>query len=339
MTFKSAYLKLTIYYVLIVLTISVVFSVVIYKMSSSEINRGLRRQMTVFRQLPHGAMVPEFDIDFEKIRADQLKVSLNHLVDQLIYFNIAILIISAFGSYFLAKKTLEPIEEMVKAQNDFTADASHELKTPLAAMKAEIEVNLRDKKLSIDQAKNMLKSNLEEIERLESLSNALLKLARFQNDVKINFQKFPVETIIIDAYEKIASLADKKNITFNNQLQNFEVTGDKQSLTELFVILLDNAIKYSPNKSEIHINIQKEKDVVSVEIIDEGIGIKASDLPHIFDRFYRADSSRSKENIAGYGLGLSIAKRIVQLHSAKIFVKSEISKGTEFIVKFPPADL
>ncbi len=333
MTFKSAYIRLTIYYVLIVMSISIMFSVVIYRLSSREINRGLDRQVRVFQRMPHGQIIPDLEINIAKVHDDQLNESLDNLINQLFYFNLAILLLSAVGSYFFAKKTLEPIEEMVENQNHFTADASHELKTPLAAMRSEIEVGLRDKKFDLKSAKEMLESNLEEIERLESLSNALLKLARYQNEVQINFQKLSIENLIVSAYEKIESLAQDKKIVFDNKLEDFQIKGDRQSLIELFVILLDNAIKYSPEKSTVRILVQKEKDNILVKIKDEGIGIKASDQAHIFNRFYRSDSSRVKENFIGYGIGLSIAKRIIDLHDGKITVTSQPNEGSEFCVR------
>ena len=136
---------------------------------------------------------------------------------------------------------------------------------------------------------------------------------------------------------EIESLANQKSIEFENELDDVSILGDKESLTELFVILLDNAIKYSPAKSTINISVHKFDGHVEIKIKDRGIGIKASDLPHIFDRFYRADHSRNKEKVSGYGLGLSIAKNIVDLHSGTISANSKPGKGSEFVLKFKVA--
>lgn len=333
MTFKNTYVKLTIYYVLVIMSISLVFSFAIYRISSRELNRGLGKQATILKQSPAEKYLPRVDPDFEKIIRTQFIESRNKILSQLIYYNLLILLISAIGSYYLAKKTLKPVEEMVDAQNRFTADASHELKTPLAAMRTEIEVSLRDKNLKPEEAKDLLQSNLEEISKLEYLSNALLKLARYQEEFKLDFQKLALSEIITGAYEKIESLAKKKEIEFQNTIEDIELKGDKQSLIELFVILFDNAIKYSPEKSKVYISSQKEGEKTIVKIKDEGIGIKASDLPYIFNRFYRADSSRSKEKVNGYGLGLSIAKSIAVLHDGNITVTSQPARGSEFRVK------
>jgi len=336
MHFKIAYLKLTLFYVLIVMVISVGFSVAIYQISSEELGRGLGRQTGILRDFPMNMPTSKNPIiqDLENIRLQQLEESSNNLQHNLIYFNLLILILSFVISYFLAKRTLKPIEEAMEEQNRFTADASHELKTPLTAMRSEIEVCLRDKKLSTSEAKKLLESNLEEIGKLESLSGALLNLAKFDEVNKLEFRELNLDEIIAAAFEKVEGLAKKKEIEIEAKLVKSKMLGDKTSLTELFVILLDNAIKYSPKNSKILIGIKKERGHAAVKIRDRGIGIKASDLPHIFDRFYRADQSRSKEKADGYGLGLSIAKRIVELHNGTISATSTPSKGSEFVVKF-----
>lgn len=333
MSFKSAYFKLTLFYVLIVMIISISFSVSLYELSSNELNRGLDRQAIIFRGLPIGDMnlhIPNFD----QIRLEQLSESNTHLKTSLIDFNILILILSAIASYFLAKKTLEPIENAVESQNRFTADASHELRTPLAAMRAEIEVNLRDKKLDLAKSKKLLKSNLEEIQKLEELSGTLLQLARHDETAKKNFQKISLEDAVCEAYEKVAKTAEKKQIRFDNHFKEEYVWGDHGSLVQLFVILLDNAVKYSPEKSKISIEIKKSRHHAMVDIIDKGCGIGDVDLPHIFDRFYRADNSRCKVKTDGFGLGLSIAKQIVDYHNGKIVASNNNGKGSKFSVLF-----
>ena len=163
--FKSAYWKLTFSYVLIAMLISIAFSVAIFNISSTEINKGLGRQTRVLRDIPMSdygsiSVVP----DLEEIRNEQIRESNDRLKTNLLYYNLLILILATGASYFLAKKTLEPIREMMDEQNRFTADASHELRTPLTAMRTEIEVNLRNKSLNLDESKKLLQSNLEEIE-------------------------------------------------------------------------------------------------------------------------------------------------------------------------------
>ena len=333
MTFKAAYIKLTLFYVFIVMLISISFSIAIYRISSRELNFGLRRQTRILQEIPNPEMMPRHMPDLESVRLEQFEKSNRTLEMNLIYFNLIILFLSGALSYWLARKTLGPVEQMVEAQNRFTADASHELRTPLTSMRTEIEVSLRDKNLKTGEAKELLTSNLEEIEKLETLTNALLKLASYQDEAKLSFGKISLQETIIEAYEKIEGLARQKSIEFDNELEDIKVKGDKQSLVELFVILLDNAIKYSPGHSKVSIKVIKTDGQVEVRIKDHGIGIKASDLPYIFERFYRADTSRSKEKVNGYGLGLSIAKRIADLHGATIVAKSKPGQGSEFTVR------
>lgn len=350
MHFHSALIKLTSFYVAIVMIISVSFSVALFNISSNELGRGFDRQARFLRDMPVRNSAPFSTPDFEQLRLDQLKESNNHLKNNLVIFNLLILLISSWLAYLFAKKTLKPIEEAMESQNRFTADASHELRTPLTAMKTEVEVALRDKKLSLADAKELLKSNLEEIGKLEALSGALLKLARDKDDPKKSFKEVSLEEVLAESYQKVECLSNKKSIEINCHFEpvpmasaakpnisrptGTSILGDAQSLIELFVIFLDNAIKYSPEKSKITINVRENKDQAIVKIKDSGIGIKASDLPFIFNRFYRADRSRSKENVEGYGLGLSIAKQIIDLHNGTVSVHSEPGKGTEFVIGF-----
>ncbi|MEI8061504.1 MAG: HAMP domain-containing sensor histidine kinase [Candidatus Berkelbacteria bacterium] len=333
MKFTTAITKLTIFYVLIVMFISIGFSVAIYQISSSEIDRGLGRQNSMMQNVPSKYDSRVLD-DFASFRNQQLDDSNNRLQTNLAYFNLLILVLSAFASYFFAHWTLRPLEEAIEEQNRFTADASHELKTPLAAMRSEIEVSLRDKNCNLSETKKLLNSNLEEIEKLETLSGALLKLAKLDETQKIDFATLDLDEVVVESYEKVESLAKKKNIDIDAKLVHTKILGDKPSLTELFVILFDNAIKYSPSGSKIRVKLTSDGKHSEVSIRDHGVGIKSSDLLHIFDRFYRADQSRNKEKAEGYGLGLSIAKRIVDLHSGKISATSTPGKGTEFVVKF-----
>lgn len=327
--FKSAHTKLALFYMMIAMMVSIIFSVALYNISTSEIDRGLGRQNKIALQL-HGNPLSD---ELEDIRNAQIEESKDKLKTNLYYFNFVILILSAVAGYFLSKKTLEPIEEVMESQNRFTADASHELRTPLTAMRTEIEVALRDNKLNLSQAKELLNSNLEEISKLEVLSNALLKLAKNDANVAKDFRSVFLPDIIIEAYERVENQAREKNIHFENSSIEVAVLGDRHSLLELFVILLENAVKYSPKKSKINISVEQSGHEAVVRITDRGIGIKASDLPHIFNRFYRADHSRNKEKVDGYGLGLSIAKQIVDMHGGKITAESKPDKGSEFIVK------
>jgi len=257
-------------------------------------------------------------------------------LEALLGINIIILFLSALSGYFLAGRTLRPIKNMIDEQNRFITDSSHELNTPLTSLKTSIEVNLRDKNFNTDKAKEVLKSNLEDVNSLQFLSAELIKLTQYQDqNNNFQFEKFPLLDIVEEAVEKVKSQANKKNITIKLDIPKTQVVGDRRSLTELFIILLDNAIKYSTNKKSVSVSVRKPDSKIQIVIKDNGIGIEKKDLPYIFDRFYRADKSRTKQKVIGYGLGLSIAKKIVGMHNGNIVVESEVGKGSAFIITLP----
>lgn len=331
MNFKSSYIKLTLFYVLIVMVISVTFSILLYDVSSREIDRGLGHDNRIMQEV-----MPRLNNnfpEFEQLRLMQIKESNKRIRNNLVTVNLLILVLSTVVSYFLARRTLEPIEEMVEAQNRFTSDASHELRTPLTAMKAEIEVGLRDKHSSINDLKELLKSNLEEIGKLEALSGALLKLAKYKENIINEFADINLKEVVEKSLKNVAILAQEKELNIKSDLENLKIKGEKDSLNELFVILIENAIKYSPQKSSINISLIKENDKAVVKVKDQGVGISSEDQKRIFDRFYRVDQSRNKIKSNGYGLGLSIAKSIVDLHKGTIKVTSILGEGSEFAVR------
>lgn len=333
--FLKARLKLTLWYVLITLVISILFSLVIYQGLREELERSLRiQQVRILIQENNDNSL--FDPHNIKVDPQLLSEEEGRIRLILFFINLGILVVAGGTGYFLAGKTLEPIAIMLDEQNRFITDASHELRTPITALRSEIEVNLRDKNLTLNGAKNLLKSNLEEAINLQILSNNLLELTQFEEPKSsFIFETTNVEEIIGKAFSCTTPLIKNKNIKVDKKLSKILIHGNVISLTELFVILIDNAIKYSPSKSVLKINMKKSDGFVLVEIKDEGIGIDKKDLPYIFDRFYRSDVSRTKQKISGYGLGLSIAKKIMDLHKGAISVKSELGKGSIFTVKFP----
>jgi signal transduction histidine kinase len=328
--FHNAAVKLTLWYLLIIMVLSIGCSLALYHVSQNELARNNRRQSNFF----NGFLGPTDFNDYNHLRRTQLSEDLDHLRNNLILFNVAVLIGGGAVSYALARRTLRPIEESLESQSRFTADASHELRTPLAAMQTEIEVALRDKTITKDQTIQLLKSNLEEVEKLKALSDGLLKLASENGDTFIR-EPLSALDIIEEASQRNAKAASSKKITIKQNIKDVQFDGDRQSMIELVNIFIDNAIKYSHPGSEVRLTAsRKDKDLL-ISIADHGQGIKASDLPHIFDRFYRSDPSRNKNQAEGYGLGLAIAKKIVDLHEGKIEVRSAPDKGTNFTIYLP----
>jgi len=343
--FHSARLQLTAWYLLIIMAISISFSAFIYFGATREYDRIIRIEQYRVRHPAQPGIIsqnPPSELDLFSLSPQQD----NELIDwarlraleALFGVNVIILFLSALAGYFLAGRTLQPIKNMLDEQNRFITDASHELNTPLTALKTSLEVNLRDKQLNLEKAKGVLKSNLEDVNNLQSLSEELMGLIMYQKqNGNFKITKVALLEVIKAAVERTQSLAEKKKINTTVDGPKTFIMGDEKSLRELLVILLDNAIKYTDNKATISLRVKKEDLAVNLIVKDGGIGIKKEDLPHIFDRFYRVDRSRTKQNVGGYGLGLSIAKRIVALHNGSIRVESKIGKGSSFIVSFPKA--
>lgn len=326
--FQSAALKLTLWYLLILMMISITFSVIIYQLSSNEFGRDLPRG---------GAEGRQFVIDpeaFEAFRQQRINESAERLVRNLFFLNIVTLTLGGGASYLLARRTLSPIKAAMDEQGRFTSDASHELRTPLTAIRSEIEVALRNKNITAEQMRTLLNSNLEEVDKLHALSDRLLQLT---GDKNLEMSITSLDEVAINALNRVVPLAQKKHIDIENTVANLSILGNADSLADMLTILLDNAIKYSPAKTSIVISAETQNKFVQLSVKDQGQGIKASDLPHIFDRFYRADLSRNKDHVDGHGLGLAIAERIAELHKTKITVVSDLGKGTTFSVKIPLA--
>ncbi len=342
--FHSARIKLTFWYTLILMFISIFFSLIIYTQINQDYNRiehsqklrqelfqkGLAPTFEQFRQqrIAQGLDVPQIPQAFDPKPVTEARTRLLLI---LILINLFILGIAGGAGYFLAGRTLKPIKDMVDEQNRFIADSSHELRTPLTALRTEIEVNLRDKKLSLKEAKKVLKNNLLEVIGLQNLSDSLLALAKVENGTNgLNKNQIYLRQVINQAIDKVTPLAKEKDIKIEKKVANIQLLADEEKIARLLLILLDNAIKYSPKGKQVKINAKRIDQRVKIEIIDQGIGISSEDLPDIFDRFYRVDKSRSLTE--GYGLGLSIAKQIVEQHQGIIEADSKLGEGSIFSV-------
>lgn len=319
------------------MAISLFFSAGIYQLASRELSRGYRNQVGVIEDDP---------FEVPQVLQQRLKDSRLALIDEarsslltsLAMTNLAILVLGGGLSYFLARRSLEPIEKSHKALERFTADASHELRTPLAAMKSEIEVALMQTKLSNKEVHDVLKSNLEEVDSLTRLSDNLLSLARLE-ELDLNFSKVSAKKLVDESVKKVSEQAKDKSIEIivKSQNKNIQIEADRNLCEQVLIILLDNAIKYSSKKSEVVVNIEQNRSNVNIAISDSGSGISKEEQQHIFERFYRADSSRSKSTKNGHGLGLAIAKQLAEKQGGSIAVKSMVSQGSTFTLVLPKA--
>ena len=342
--FHIARIKLTAWYLLIIMCVSLSFSVVIYKVLTREVERFARAQrFRIEHPLPSNFTPPGEIMESgyttnnrSTIDPDLIAETNTRIIWSLFTLNGIIIIISGGLSYFLAGRTLDPIRVMLEEQNQFISDASHELRTPLTSLKSAMEVSLRDKNLTLVQSKKIMAENIIEVNNLQALSDSLLQLAQVQTPhAKQLFESVDIQKVIKEAVDKTSVLSKDKNITIKSNIHSSTVLGNPYSLNDLFVILLDNAIKYSAKNKEITIETNSKDGNTIIRIIDHGIGISEHDLPHIFDRFYRADAARTNSSTQGYGLGLSIAKQIVRMHGGTIVAASALKKGTTMIVSLP----
>lgn len=325
--------RLTGWYVLIIMVISLMFSTIIYQLTVVQLRQSLPNRLRFETDF-----APRFNLPFDQHIADYFEQQYESVVAtvrlRLIVLNLAVLAASSVVSYYLAKRTLRPIEQSLNDQRHFTADASHELRTPLAAMKAEIEVALKGKDTA--EHRRALESGLEEITKLEQLSTSLLHLARHEEErQQTRYEPIELPELAELAWARVKVKAEAKKITLERDGLRGVVTGSPAHLTDLLVILLDNAIKYSPPSSVVRLHARWNQQQVMLSVVDAGTGIPPDDLPHVFKRFYRADPSRAKTKADGFGLGLAIAKQIVERHHGQISIDSTVGHGTTVNVTLP----
>ena len=218
------------------------------------------------------------------------------------------------------------LEGSFKRMAEFTADASHELKTPICAMRGEAEVLLL-KQRKAEEYQEGLAHSIEQFDHLNQMINDLILLSKFDTtQIELKTAPLRLDLLVQDLCHLFQVLAEQKNIALEvGSLEEVTVMGDKTRLQQLFTNLIDNAIKYTP-KGSIHATVERNEDTALVKIKDTGIGIPQEEQEKIFKRFYRADKSRSRET-GGVGLGLSIAEWIVRAHHGSIEVDSEFNKG------------
>jgi heavy metal sensor kinase len=228
------------------------------------------------------------------------------------------------------------LERAFKRVTQFTADASHELRTPIALMRTRTEVALRKQRSEAEYRETLLRIN-QELERTSALIENLMTLARADADSEaLQVAPTNLNELLLEISETARLLAEAKSIQYDQRLPNTPlcVTGNAPSLRRLFLILIDNAVKYTPHAGRISLSLDTSDGAAVAEIRDTGVGISPEDLPHIFERFYRADESRSRES-GGTGLGLSIAQWIAEAHRGEISVVSKIGEGSAFRVQIP----
>lgn len=315
-TFQRTRLKLTVFYVALISLILIAFSLALYYSYAQTISSDIEGNFT------------------DQEQALIVRKSLTRLGILLVLINSGTLVATGIVSFVLVGATLKPIREAMDRQKQFTADAAHELRTPLAIMRTELEVALGDPESR--KVSPLLQSNLEEIERLSGMVENLLLVSRMDDPQnRLALEEVDFSQLARESLERMKPYMEKKGLNLHTSLpEGVVLRGDREWLRRLLFNLLKNAVDYNREEGEIRVEIKDQAKGVWLAISDTGIGISPEDLPHVFERFYRADKSRSSR-IQGTGLGLTIAKSIVEAHRGNIRLKSAWGKGTTVEVFLP----
>lgn len=229
-------------------------------------------------------------------------------------------------------KTAEYLSSVEILRDDFLNDFSHEFKTPIVSIKGFAEL-LQSGNLCEDDRLEFLQIIVDESERLADLSSSITQLNKITTQTKLlNSNIFDISEQLRQSIILLQSKWVDKNIDFEINVQNAMYEGDENLLKQVWINLLDNGLKFSKDNGKIDVNLVNSPDLLYVEITDYGIGIEEKDLNRVFDKFYQSDKSRSQ---LGNGIGLSVVKKIVELHNGKITVKSKINEKTTFEIFLP----
>jgi signal transduction histidine kinase len=251
------------------------------------------------------------------------------------------LIFVGLASWWLAKLAMQPIYQSYRQMQQFTADAAHELRTPLAATQATLESALLQPKLDDRDVRDVFSAIQRQNVRLSQLVADLLLLTRMEREARSKPSTLCcLNEIVYDLAEELAALAIKAQVRLETAVDNdpINILGDPDRLYRLVSNLIINAIQYTPAGGKVLVNLERRERQVILSVSDTGIGIPAEAQTHVFDRFYRVNTDRSRHN-GGSGLGLAIAKSIVEYHRGQISVRSEIDKYSTFMVTLPVAQL
>ena len=245
------------------------------------------------------------------------------------------LVLAAMAGYYIAGCVMAPMQAAYDRQKQFTADASHELRTPLSVVMASADLLSNDPAVQSPFLRQVLDDVKDEVKKMSKLVGDLLIIARSDNNVEsLNMQEFDMSASLRQVLRNMQPLAEQKDIALvGNIAESILWVGDEQKISQLITILVDNAVKYTQNYGTVTVTAEVPRGKkLRFSVADNGIGLAKEDKEKIFGRFYRVDKARSRQ-MGGNGLGLAIAKDIVDVHHGYIYVDSELGKGTTFTVE------
>ena len=334
---KSEVNRLTLSYLAVIMTLSLIFTGIIYLLSTASLNRPLlpseEENSSVSVEAPEFGE-HSFENTFRKRLERRDNTTRMTIIYSLVGFNLGIFVIGIFVSRSLAKLTLAPIERAMMKQTQFIFDASHELKTPLTAMLVRNEVALRKKSLPEEKAREVIEKNIEEILKMKELTASMLDVAR-ENGEPEKLTEISVPEFLADLKEKLAPVARGQGVKIETEMnlgKNLRASVAKNTLEQILTIFADNAMKYSGEKI-IYLRAGRRGKNVAFSVKDNGAGVKKEDQKRIFERFYQVDAARTRtEDKTSYGLGLAIAKNLAERQGYKIVLRSSEGRGAEFEV-------
>lgn len=334
---KSEVNRLTLSYLAVIMTLSLIFTGIIYLLSTASLNRPLlpseEENSSVSMEAPEFEE-HSFENTFRKRLERRDNTTRTTIIYSLMGFNLGIFVIGIFVSRSLAKLTLAPIERAMMKQTQFIFDASHELKTPLTAMLVRNEVALRKKSLPEEKAREVIEKNIEEILKMKELTASMLDVAR-ENGEPDKSTEISVPEFLADLKEKLAPVAKERGVKIEAEMnlgKNLRASVAKNTLEQILTIFADNAMKYSGEKI-IYLRAGRRGKNVAFSVKDNGAGVKKEDQKRIFERFYQVDAARTRtEDKTSHGLGLAIAKNLAERQGYKIVLRSSEGRGAEFEV-------
>ena len=274
---------------------------------------------------------------------DEIKAAQNELFGILVIGGLLTLILIGVGGFWLTQKAIEPIEASFQQLKQFTADASHELRSPLTAIKASVDVmRNHPERVHPKDAKKLSAIAGATLQMSQTLED-LLFLARADADPDVSISdrklnKIALNQILQNSCVLLEPLASEKKIVFKSKLEDdIDILGDMSQLSRLFSNLLENALQYTPEGGRVSLDLYKQNRFAVVTVRDTGIGIAPEQLSKVFDRFWRANKARSRRE-GGTGLGLAISQAIAKRHGGKIIVTSQVDIGSCFLVRIPIVD-
>ena len=326
--------RLALSYLAVIMTLSLLFSVIIYVITSVQLNRPL--PPGEHAQQPPELIERQFNRRLERRNSE----TRGSVIMSLAALNGVMLLIGYWLSLLLARRTLEPIERSIEQQAQFISDASHELRTPLAALLLSNEVALRKSTLTEQKSRRVLQQNVAEIKKLTELSNSLLDLAKSEQTMTEPELVNPA-SLIQEVAAQCAPAARAKQVTISCPKFTHNALLHTNAVRQILAIFMDNAIKYAPPKNgEVNVIawVNRKKHALEFAVRDNGPGIAPRDQKRIFERFYRADTARTRTDVSGHGLGLAIAKSLADRCGYTIRVKSQPPNGAEFTLVVPYSD-